>query len=110
MKRIILSIIALSVLSISAIAQNKTTSRTDVNNPAQVSAEQKNAVKECKELDKQLTDLFGSNYSLSDPKVIAQLQKNIDDKNATPSIRKYSLYVAYGPQYTQHVNRIQTNK
>ncbi|MBK7040641.1 MAG: hypothetical protein IPH46_09260 [Bacteroidetes bacterium] len=76
----------------------------------EVSATQKNAAKECKELDKQLTTLFGADYSLTDPKVIAQLQKNIDDKNASPAIRKYSLFVAYGSEYTQHVNRIQTNK
>ena len=110
MKKTILSIIAFSVLSIVAVAQNKTNSRTTANSPTEVSATQKNAAKECKELDKQLTTLFGADYSLTDPKVIAQLQKNIDDKNASPVIRKYSLFVAYGTEYTQHVNRIQTNK
>lgn len=68
--------------------------------------ERMQSVKSCIELDKQLKILFGENYNLNDEKVITQLQKNIDDINATICIRKNSLFGIYGKEYSKYLDRI----
>ena len=57
------------------------------------------AIKDCPELDKQLTELFGKNYSISDSRVVTQLEKNIANPKASGCIRKKSLYGIYGEEY-----------
>ena len=63
-------------------------------------------VKSCPELNEQLTKLFGKDFTISDPKVNAQLEKNIADKNASTCIRKKSLYGIYGEDYINHLHLI----
>ncbi|MBK9482343.1 MAG: hypothetical protein IPO02_10280 [Bacteroidetes bacterium] len=69
-------------------------------------------IKSCPELQQQLTTLFGENFKLDDPKVIAKIQKNITDEKASTCIRKNSLYVVYGEKYADHLDLIsnKTNK
>ena len=68
-----------------------------------------NAIKGCNDLNTQLISLFGEKYSLNDAKVIAQLQKNISDKNASERIRKSSLFAIYGSDYINHIDKISSN-
>jgi hypothetical protein len=69
-------------------------------------------IKSCPELQQQLTTLFGENFKLDDPKVIAKIQKNITDEKASTCIRKNSLYVVYGEKYSEHLDLLsnKTNK
>ena len=65
-------------------------------------------IKGCPELQQQLITLFGANFKLDDPKVIAKIEKNITDEKASPCIRKNSLYAVYGEKYSEHLNLIST--
>ena len=65
-------------------------------------------IKGCPELQQQLVTLFGANFKLDDPKVIAKIEKNITDEKASPCIRKNSLYAVYGEKYSEHLNLIST--
>lgn len=67
------------------------------------------AIKDCPDLDKQLAILFGADYSLSNPKVKEQLQKNISDKKQNRCIRKSSLKVIYGTDYVRKLYLIDNN-
>ena len=69
-------------------------------------------IKGCPELQQQLVSLFGANFKLDDPKVIAKIEKNIKDDKASPCIRKNSLYAVYGEKYSDHLDLIsnKTNK
>lgn len=65
-----------------------------------------NEIKGCEELNIQLTNLFGENYTIKNKKVITQLQKNIADKNASRCIRKKSLFGLYGDDYVNQLHLI----
>ena len=64
------------------------------------------AIKSCGDLQNQLVRLFGEAYSLNDKKVVLQLERNINDKDASICIRKSSLFAIYGNDYANHLDRI----
>ncbi len=68
--------------------------------------EKMKTIKSCPELNEQLSAMFGSNYTISDPKVVAQLEKNIADAKASTCIRKKSLYGIYGEEYVHYLHLI----
>ena len=99
----------LSVISFSVSAQ-KAASNKQNTVAARVASETKmNTNNENDELKAQLTALFGTSYSVKDAKVIAQLQKNISDKNASERIRKSSLFAIYGNDYINHIDKISSS-
>jgi len=104
----ILNILLLSGIFLSANAQQvKRLGENSTTNS--VSAQLLNAVNSCQELNQQLSSMFGRQYSLDNPQVMAQLEKNIKDVEASACIRKVSLYVKYGNDYSKHLNEISNN-
>lgn len=96
---------------LSANAQVQT-SRQNVtsSNVSNVLEDKKMAeIKDCPELDKQLSELFGKAYNLSDPKVKVQLEKNVMNTSASMCIRKKSLYGIYGEEYISKLHLINNN-
>ena len=109
MKQKTILLFLLSVISFSVSAQ-KSSSNKQNTVAAKVASETKmNTTNENDELHTQLTTLFGKSYSVKDAKVIAQLQKNISDKNASERIRKSSLFAIYGNDYINHLDKISSS-
>ncbi len=102
MKKILYTLLLVGGFCLSANAQVQN-SRQATNVKETSFNEKMTAVRSCEELNEQLTKLFGKNYTIADAKVMAQLQKNIADKNASRCIRKKSLYGVYGEDYVNKV-------
>lgn len=68
------------------------------------------ALKSCPELHQQLLTLVGGMYTVSDPKVIAQLNANIENKAASACVREQSLFGIYGEDYVNHLDLIGNKK
>ena len=62
------------------------------------------------ELNSQLSEKFGQDYSLTDKNVMNQLKANIVDKNLSSDIRKSSLYLYYGEEYTKYLYLIKNEE
>ncbi len=106
MKQIKLLVFLLSMISCSAMAQNRSGTANTGAQPVTVAQEKLDAIKSCGDLQNQLTGLFGKSFSLEDKKVVTQLQKNIADKNASICVRKNSLFALYGKDYAKHLSEI----
>jgi len=107
MKKIFQTLLMLCMITSVAFAQ-----KSNLGSQANSEQAKKETIKSCPELQQQLTTLFGENFKLDDPKVIAKIQKNITDEKASTCIRKNSLYVVYGEKYADHLDLIsnKTNK
>ena len=103
MKKIKLIIFLLGMVSLVGTAQAQTKSAA---NAATVFSAKMDAIKSCGDLQNQLVRLFGEAYSLNDKKVVLQLERNINDKDASICIRKSSLFAIYGNDYANHLDRI----
>ena len=103
MKKIKLIIFLLGMVSFVGTAQAQTKSAA---NAATVFSAKMDAIKSCGDLQNQLIRLCGDSYSLNNKKVVSQLEKNIDDQDASFCIRKSSLFAIYGDDYAMHLNRI----
>ena len=100
MIRFKLILFLMAMFSFSAFAQNRQQQSTFTAPQAGIKqSEISAALKDCPELDKQLTQLFGAGYTIENPKVKEQLQKNIADKNQNRYVRKSSLKAFYGTDY-----------
>ena len=112
MKKFKLILVLLVMISCSAIAQNRNQPGTSSSSGTQTGIKQSeisNAFKDCPDLDKQLTQLFGAGYTIEDPKVKEQLQKNIADKKQSRYVRKSSLKAIYGTDYINKLHLIDNN-
>lgn len=106
MKQIKLIVFLLGMISFATTAQTRS-SQPQTSSKVGTSVEAKMIqIQSCEELNIQLTELFGKDYSVSNPKVVAQLQKNIADQNASRCIRKKSLFGVYGEDYVNHLDLI----
>lgn len=100
MKQIFYLLMVVCGFCLSANAQNNARQTNPTSKQqANVSPEIANAIHDCPDLQKQLTQLFGKDYSVNDSKVIAQLNKNIADVNQNRYVRKSSLKAIYGTDY-----------
>ncbi|MBK7692516.1 MAG: hypothetical protein IPK62_01495 [Bacteroidetes bacterium] len=106
MKRFALISIFIGLLCINVSAQTRASQQVAPAKEGTSIQAKMNAIQGCEELNIQLTELFGKNYSITNPKVLAQLQKNIADVNASRCIRKKSLYGVYGEDYVNHLDLI----
>ena len=106
MKKLLYTLLFVCGFCLTTSAQSKSMDKgiTTMSDNAQV--EKMNAIKSCGELDNQLKSIFGDSYSLDNKMVLAQLEKNIDDTNASTCIRKNSLYAIFGSDYANHLDRI----
>ena len=71
-----------------------------------ITNEKMNLISHHKDLNDQMISLFGVNYASLEVQVIAQLKKNIADKNTPAGIRKNSLFVLYGDDYLKHADGV----
>ena len=78
----------LSLVSAFAFGQNKNQQSVTVSAEQQMAA-----IKNCSELNNQLVKLFGENFSLTNPDVVKQLQKNANDTDKLKCIVKVSAHV-----------------
>lgn len=106
MKQIKLIIFLLGMMSFGANAQSPVSKQHSASNDGTSVQAKMIAIQGCEELNIQLTELFGKDYTVSNPKVVAQLQKNIANQNASRCIRKKSLYGVYGEDYVNHLDLI----
>ncbi len=106
MKHLSLFFILMWLFSMNITAQNRSSQQVVAGKEVTSIQTKMNAIQGCEELNIQLTELFGKNYSITNPKVLAQLQKNIADVNASRCIRKKSLYGVYGEDYVNHLDLI----
>ena len=106
MKQINLIIFLIGMISFAANAQTRSSQQANPAHAGTSVQAKMIAIQGCEELNIQLTELFGKDYSVSNPKVVAQLQKNIADQNASRCIRKKSLYGVYGEDYVNHLDLI----
>jgi hypothetical protein len=106
MKKLKLILLLMGMISCSAFAQNRASQSPPNAAVASTTQVKMDAIKSCGDLQNQLVTLFGEAFSLSDSKVLDQLNRNINDQNASVCIRKSSLYAIYGDDYVKHLNRI----
>ena len=110
MKKLLYTFLVLCGFCLSASAQNSSRQiNVSTNNHVVSSNEKLIAVQGCAELDNQLAVKFGKSYTITDPNVVAQLQKNIADANLPKEIRKASLFAIYGDDYVNKLHLITNN-
>lgn len=104
MKKIIQILILVCVTATVSFAQQRQSSDQRVADKAK--QEKMETLKSCPELLNQLTKLYGEKFDINDAKVIATLNKNINDKKASEVIRKNSLLLVYGEKYLENKHLI----
>ncbi len=98
MKKIVFGFFIASSICFSAIAQKQTPIRhtsyeKPLNEKGGKQESQTSINRSCPELLNQLTEKFGKNFSLKDPKVIELLKANMSDNTVSPEIKKMSIYI-----------------
>jgi len=109
MRKVFSLLLLMMGLHVSMLAQSQQGGTTSRSTTA-VNSQKLEYVKDCPALKKQLTDLFGENYSLEQSNVVTQLQRNIADTKADRCIRKASLKVIYGNDYVNKLHLIDNSK
>ena len=110
MKKILTLGLLFGGLSLPLSAQQRHSSSGSASAPQTQTTEKMQAIMNCEELYLQLTDKFGKNFSLNDKKVLAQLEANVGNREASRCIRKKSLYALYGEDYVNHLELINDGK
>lgn len=106
MKKAFTLCLLLGSLSLQLTAQQRSTPSSSASATQTQTTEKMQAIMNCEELYLQLTGKFGKNFSLKDKKVLAQLEANVHNREASRCIRKKSLYALYGEDYTNHLDLI----
>ncbi len=106
MKKIILAVFLLGIFIFAIMAQEQASQTKSAANVDAIFQLKMDVIKSCADLQNQLIRLCGDSYSLNNKKVVSQLEKNIDDQDASICIRKSSLFAIYGDDYAMHLNRI----
>lgn len=110
MKQIKLILFLFGMVSFSAFAQNRNQQSASTSQAGVQQTEISGAIKDCPDLQKQLIQLFGADYTVNSPKVKEQLQKNITDKKQNRCVRKSSLKAIYGTDYVNKLYLIDNNQ
>jgi hypothetical protein len=110
MKKILTLGLLVGGLSLPLTAQQRQSTAGSATSSQTQTTEKMQAIMNCEELYLQLTNKFGKNFSLSDKKVLAQLEANVHNREASRCIRKKSLYALYGEDFVNHLELINDGK